>query len=349
VSKAKILITGGCGYIGSHTIVDLIDSGYDVVSIDNFLNSSPEVLKGIKAITGKTIENINCDLSKKEEAIKQVRQFGQFDGIIHFAALKSVEESVFHPNRYIQNNVGSTLTTISMMEELQIPYLIFSSSCTVYGAPEKLPVTEETPIRRAENPYGATKQACEILYEQYFQSKSLDTDKSKVKAGVSLRYFNPAGAHLSSIMGEASLQPPTNLVPIITETAIGVRPELTVFGDDYPTRDGSCVRDYIHVMDLARAHTLALEHLLQHHQESSYEVYNLGIGEGVTVLEAIHAFEVSTGEKVNYKIGPRRKGDVAAIYADNKRIADHLHWKPSLDINSIMTSAWEWEKKRRKK
>jgi UDP-glucose 4-epimerase len=188
------------------------------------------------------------------------------------------------------------------------------------------------------------------MYDQYFRSiaHSDKPDKS-AKSAVSLRYFNPAGAHFSSLIGEASLQPPTNLVPIITETAIGLRPELIVFGDDYPTRDGSCVRDYVHVMDLARAHTLALEHLLQHHQESPYEVYNLGIGEGVTVLEAIHAFEVSTGKKVNYKIGPRRKGDVAAIYADNKRIADHLHWKPGQDINSIMTSAWEWEKKRRKK
>ncbi|MGB3079969.1 MAG: UDP-glucose 4-epimerase GalE [Saprospiraceae bacterium] len=346
MNKPKILVTGGCGYIGSHTIVDLLDSGYDVVSIDNFINSSPSALKGIEAITGKKIENIDCDLSDTSDAIQRTRHFGPFDGIIHFAALKSVGESVFQPLRYYHNNIGSTLTTMKMMEELNIPCLIFSSSCTVYGSPEKLPVTEDTPFSKAENPYGATKQACEILYEQYFRSLSVQSGKSLAsgKSGVSLRYFNPAGAHLSALLGESSLNAPTNLVPVITETAIGLRGQLMVYGDDYPTRDGSCIRDYIHVMDLARAHTLALEHLLDHKQTEPYQVYNLGIGEGVTVLEAIHAFEVATGVKVNYKIGPRRTGDVAAIYADNNRITQQLHWKPAMDINSIMSSAWEWEK-----
>lgn len=355
MSKGKILVTGGCGYIGSHTIVDLIDSGYDVISLDNGINSSFDVLKGIASITGKTVENINVDLSREVETIRAVGQYGNFDGLIHFAALKSVEESVFHPNRYYHNNVGSTLTTIALMEELNIPYLIFSSSCTVYGSPARLPVTEDTPMARAENPYGATKQAGEILYDQYFNSKS-KTDSSAVsksaagKSAISLRYFNPAGAHFSALIGESSLQPPTNLVPVITETAMGLRNELIVFGNDYPTRDGSCVRDYIHVMDLARAHTLALEHLLQKQNETPYEAYNLGIGEGVTVLEAIHAFESATGVKVNYRIGPRRAGDVAAIYADNTRITKHLNWKPSQEITSIMQSAWEWEweKARRK-
>ena len=344
LSKARILVTGGCGYIGSHTIVALIDSGYDVVSLDNLINSTTDVLKGIEAITCKIIENINCDLSHEDEAILKVKEHGSFDSIIHFAALKSVEESVFQPTRYYQNNVGSTMTTMKMMEELNIPHLIFSSSCTVYGSPAQLPVTEDTPMGRAENPYGASKQACEILYEQYFKCRSAKSGTS----AVSLRYFNPAGAHFSSLIGESPLQPATNLVPVITETALGLRDELIVYGDDYPTRDGSCVRDYIHVMDLARAHTLALEHLLQKKQESPYEVYNLGIGEGVTVLEAIHAFETATGVKVNYKIGPRRAGDVAAIYADNARITEHLRWKPSQDINSIMRSAWEWEKVRKK-
>jgi len=348
MSKARILVTGGCGYIGSHTIVDLIDSGYDVVSIDNLVNSSVESLNGIKAITGKGIENINCDLSHEEEAIQQVKRHGPFDGIIHFAALKSVEESVYQPTRYFRNNVGSTVTTMAMMDELNIPHLIFSSSCTVYGSPEKLPVTEDTPISRAENPYGATKQACEILYDQYFKSQSAKSAKSGVKSGVSLRYFNPAGAHSSALLGESSLQAPTNLVPVITETAMGLRSELIVYGDDYPTRDGSCVRDYVHVMDLARAHTIALDFLLQKHNDLPYDVFNLGMGEGVTVLEAIHAFESSTGVKVNYRIGPRRPGDVAAIYADNKRITDRLEWKPTRDITSIMQSAWEWEKARRK-
>ncbi len=344
MNKAKILVTGGCGYIGSHTIVGLIEAGYDVVSLDNGINSSFDVLDGIEAITGKKIENINCDLSNEKDSINAVRQYGHFDGIIHFAALKSVGESVFQPNRYYHNNIGGTLTTITLMEELNIPHLIFSSSCTVYGSPEKLPVTEDTPMGRAENPYGATKQACEILYDQFFRNQSSKPGLS----AISLRYFNPAGAHKSALIGESPVQPASNLVPVITETAIGLRDELIVYGDDYPTRDGSCVRDYIHVMDLARAHTLALEHLLQAQNKSPYEIYNLGIGEGVTVLEAIHAFESATGVKVNYKIGARRVGDVAAIYADNSRITQHLGWKPGQDIKSIMQSAWEWEKARRK-
>lgn len=348
LSKGRILVTGGCGYIGSHTIVDLIDTGYDVVSIDNLINSSTDILKGIAAITGKTVHNIKCDLSREEEAIREVGKHGHFDGLIHFAALKSVEESVFQPNRYYHNNIGCTLTTITMMEELNIPHLIFSSSCTVYGSPEKLPVTEDTPMGQAENPYGATKQACEILYDQYFKNQSAKSGQSAAKSAISLRYFNPAGAHFSARIGESPIQPATNLVPVITETAIGLRDELIVYGDDYPTRDGSCVRDYIHVMDLAHAHTLAIEHLLQEHNDLPYEVYNLGIGEGVTVLEAINAFESATNVKVKYKIGPRRAGDVAAIYADNTQITDHLKWKPSQDINSIMRSAWEWEKTRRK-
>jgi UDP-glucose 4-epimerase len=339
---ARILVTGGAGFIGSHSIVDLIQSGFDVVSLDNFINASPDVFLGIEAITGKKIENINCDLSDQEETIRNVSYHGSFDGIIHFAALKSVEESVFQPNRYIQNNIGSTLTTIAMMEELKIPNLIFSSSCTVYGSPAVLPVSEETPLGKAENPYGATKQACEILYDQYFNSK-FKSQASGV-SGISLRYFNPAGAHSSALIGESSSQPPTNLVPVITETAIGIRDQITVYGDDYSTRDGSCIRDYIHVVDLAKAHTLALNRLLQKKNKAPYEVYNLGIGQGVTVLEAIHAFESATGVKVNYKIGPRRAGDVAAIYADNTRIAQQLDWKPTQDINSIMKSAWEWEK-----
>ncbi|MEP6647051.1 MAG: UDP-glucose 4-epimerase GalE [Saprospiraceae bacterium] len=340
LSKARILVTGGLGYIGSHTIVDLLETGYEVVSIDNLLNSNLDVISGIAQITGKTIENINCDLSEAETSIQMVEKYGSFDGIIHFAALKSVGESVFQPARYYQNNVGSALTTMMMMDRLHIPHLIFSSSCTVYGSPEKLPVTEDTPMARAENPYGASKQACEILYEQYFKSQLITTGKT----AVSLRYFNPAGAHPSAIIGESSRNTPTNLVPVITETAAGLRNELIVHGDDYSTRDGSCIRDYIHVMDLARAHTLALEHLLDHKQELPYEVYNLGIGEGVTVLEAIHAFESATGVKINYKIGPRRNGDIAAIYADNYKITQHLAWKPTQDIIAIMKTAWEWEK-----
>ena len=341
MSKAKILVTGGCGYIGSHTIVDLIESGYEVVSADNGINSSFDVLDGIEKITGVRVRNINIDLSHSNEVVKAVEPFGPFQGIIHFAALKSVEESVYQPLRYYQNNMGSTLSTMILMEALNIPHLIFSSSCTVYGAPEHLPVTEETPLGRAENPYGATKQTGEILYDQFFKSVS-------GKSGISLRYFNPAGAHPSALIGESSINKATNLVPVITETAIGLRKELIVFGDDYPSRDGSCIRDYIHVMDLANAHTLALDYLLKKKNQHAYEVFNLGMGEGVTVLEAIFAFEKSTNVNVNYKIGPRRPGDVAAIYADNSRIADQLGWQPKQDIHAIMRSAWEWEKARRK-
>lgn len=343
VNKARILVTGGLGYIGSHTIVDLIDAGYDVVSLDNEINSSADVLIGIEKITGKKIENIHVDLSKTEEALDLVKKNGHFDGIIHFAALKSVEESVFEPLRYFQNNLGSTISTLVLMEELQIPHLIFSSSCTVYGSPDKLPVKEDTPFGKAENPYGATKQACEILYDQYFKSKSA----SSVSSAISLRYFNPAGAHPSALIGESPVNKATNLVPVITETAIGLRDELIVYGNDYQTRDGSCVRDYIHVIDLARAHTLALDYLLQKKNQAAYEVYNLGIGQGVTVLEAIHAFESSSGVKVNYKIGHRRPGDVAAIYADPSLITSVLGWKSANDIKSIMSSAWEWEKVRK--
>lgn len=341
MNASKILVTGGCGYIGSHTIVDLIQSGYEVISLDNGINASFDVLDGIESITGKRIINLNVDLSDTEETLKAVKAHGPFVGIIHFAALKSVEESVFHPLRYFRNNIGGTITTIALMDELNIPHLIFSSSCTVYGKPDQLPVTEETPISEAENPYGATKQTGEILYKQYFS-------RQNNASGISLRYFNPAGAHPSALIGEAPTQKATNLVPVITETAIGLRDELLVFGNDYPTRDGSCIRDYIHVVDLARAHTMAMDYLLHRKNKTSYEVFNLGIGDGVTVLEAIHAFEASTGVKVNYKIAPRRAGDVDAIYADNTLITHQLGWKPTQDIKAIMQSAWTWEKARRK-
>ena len=341
VNKPKILVTGGCGYIGSHTIVELLQSGYEVVSLDNGLNSTPDVLNGIESITGVRVINIDVDLSHTEEAIKALRAHGSFAGIIHFAALKSVGDSVHQPLRYFRNNIGATMTTMALMETMDIPNLIFSSSCTVYGNPKKLPVTEESPILPAESPYGATKQTGEILYNQFFTTQP-------GLQGISLRYFNPAGAHPSALIGEASTNPATNLVPVITETAIGLRSELTVFGDDYPTRDGSCIRDYIHVTDLAKAHVLAMDHLVQHKNQKPYEVFNLGIGEGVTVLEAIAAFEKSTGEKVNYRISSRRAGDVDAIYADNKKITKQLGWKPTEDIQSIMRSAWAWEQVRRK-
>ena len=336
-SKRRILVTGGCGYIGSHTIVELIAEGYEVISIDNGINSSFKVLEGIEKITGTRVINIDVDLSDTEKTLELIKPYGSFDGIIHFAALKRVEESVHQPLRYFRNNVGSTLTTMVLVEELQIPHLIFSSSCTVYGAPAHLPVTEQTPFGRAENPYGATKQTGEILYQQFFKNV-------KSTSGISLRYFNPGGAHPSALIGEDSLTPSTNLVPVITETVIGRRKEMIVYGDDYSTRDGSCVRDYIYIQDLAKAHTMALDYLMQSGNEEPYEVFNLGIGDGVTVLEAIYAFESVTGLKVNYRVGPRRAGDVPAIYADNSLITDRIGWKPQHTIDDIMKTAWAWEK-----
>lgn len=334
--KKKILVTGGCGYIGSHTIVELIAEGYEVVSADNGINSSFDVLEGIEKITGVRVLNIDVDLSDTDDSLELIRPHGPFDGMIHFAALKRVEESVRQPLRYFRNNVGSTLTTMVLVEELKIPHLIFSSSCTVYGSPAHLPVNESTPMGQAENPYGATKQTGEILYDQFFRHH-------EGVNGISLRYFNPGGAHSSALIGESSLVPSTNLIPVITETAIGRRKELVVHGDDYPTRDGSCIRDYIHVMDLAKAHTMALDYLIQSNNLAPYEVYNLGIGKGVTVLEAIYAFESATGRKVNYRIGPKRAGDVPAIYADNTLITERLGWTPELTIDDIMKTAWAWE------
>ena len=335
--KKRILVTGGCGYIGSHTIVELIAAGYEVISIDNGINSSFSVLDGIERITGTLVTNIDVDLSDTEKTLEKITPYGPFDGIIHFAALKRVEESVRQPLRYFRNNVGSTLTTMVLVEEMQIPHLIFSSSCTVYGTPAHLPVNEETPFGRAENPYGATKQTGEILYQQFFKNV-------KNTSGISLRYFNPGGAHASALIGESSLTTSTNLIPVITETVIGRRKELIVHGDDYPTRDGSCLRDYIYIQDLAKAHTMALDYLMQTRNIEPYEVFNLGMGDGVSVLEAIYAFESVTGLKVNYRIGPRRAGDVPAIYADNSLITDRIGWKPQHTIDDIMKTAWAWEK-----
>ncbi len=337
----KLLVTGGLGFIGSHTIVDLLEAGYEVVSLDNEINSSADALDGIEKITGTRVENIHVDLSDAKATLNAVAPFGQFDAIIHFAALKSVGESVEQPTRYFQNNVGGTVTTLLLMDELKIPHLIFSSSCTVYGSPDTLPVTEDSRFAKAENPYGASKQTSEIIYEQYFNS-------TPNKSGISLRYFNPAGAHSSAIIGESSRNVATNLVPVITEAAIGKRDEVIVLGSDYPTRDGSCIRDYIHVMDLAKAHTLALQFLLDGKQECAYKPFNLGLGEGTTVLEALTAFEKSTEVKVNYKIGPRRSGDVAAIYADPSLAKNILNWQPRYGIEDIMQTAWAWEKIRTK-
>ncbi|MFZ4560183.1 MAG: UDP-glucose 4-epimerase GalE [Saprospiraceae bacterium] len=336
---AKILVTGGCGYIGSHTLVDLIHQGFAVVSVDNLCNARADSLLGVAAITGQQVPNYATDLCDLEALRLVFREHPDISGVIHFAALKSVGESVGQPLRYYRNNLQGLLNLVQVMEEAGVGNLIFSSSCSVYGNTDALPVTEETPRQEAESPYARTKQVGEDILQDY----------ARVKASanvVLLRYFNPAGAHESALIGEDPSNPANNLVPVIVETAAGKRQELVVFGADYPTRDGSNIRDYIHVMDLANAHTKAMEYLLAGRNPTRCEIFNLGIGQGVSVLEAIRAFEETTEKKLNYRIGPRRPGDVVAIYANFDKAAQYLGWKPKRDIADIMRSAWAWEKKK---
>lgn len=335
----KVLVTGGCGYIGSHTIIDLIDNGYEVISVDNFLNSNETPLAAIAEITGKTVKNYPIDLCDLAATRQIFVENPEISGIIHFAALKAVGESVEKPLWYFNNNLNGLLNILSLCQEFGVQNLIFSSSCSVYGNAEELPVTESTPMQAAESPYARTKQMGEHIIHDVCRANA------DFKA-ILLRYFNPAGAHKSTLIGESPVNPALNLVPVITETAIGKRKKITVFGDNYNTRDGSCIRDYIHVMDLANAHTKALEYLLAGKNEQSAEVFNLGIGEGVSVLEAIQAFEKVTGEQLNYEIGPRRAGDVEAIYSNYQSAAEKLGWQPVRGIEDIMKTAWEWEKKR---
>lgn len=335
----KVLVTGGTGYIGSHTIVDLINHGFEVISVDDYSNSTPQALEGIQAITGKTIQNYVVDLKDLEATAQIFKEHRDLMGVIHFAAHKLVGESVEKPLTYFRNNLNSLLNIIDCMQQFEVKNLIFSSSCSVYGNAEELPVTEETPMREAESPYARTKQMGEQICVDVARQA---TDHNFVL----LRYFNPAGAHASALLGENPANAPSNLVPVITETAIGKRQKMTVFGADYDTRDGSCIRDYIHVMDLANAHTKAMEYLIAGNNPSNLEVFNLGIGEGVSVLEAIKAFETVSGQPLNYEIGPRRPGDVIAIYAQPERAKSKLNWKPERDIEAIMASAWAWEKRR---
>ncbi|MCP3929927.1 MAG: UDP-glucose 4-epimerase GalE [Bacteroidetes bacterium] len=337
--KKKILVTGGCGYIGSHTLVDLIDNGFDVVSVDNYCNSDPKALEGIQTITGVDVRNHPVDLCDLEATKKVFREEGNIAGIIHFAALKSVGESVHQPIQYFQNNLNSLLNILTCMSEFKVPHLIFSSSCSVYGNADELPVTENTPQKEAESPYARTKQMGEQIIGDF------SVIKPEINS-ILLRYFNPAGAHESALIGESPVNIANNLVPVITEVAIGKREKLTVFGDDYDTRDGSCVRDYIHVMDLANAHTKCLEYLIKGKNKSNREVFNVGIGEGATVLEAVKAFEAVTGQKLNYEIGGRRAGDVIAIYANNDKATRLLGWEPTRNVEDIMRTAWYWEKAR---
>ncbi len=337
----KILVTGGCGYIGSHTIVDLLDHGFEVVSADNLSNADESALDGIKAITGRRVPNYVADLCDLDTTLHIFEDHPDIAGVIHFAALKLVGESVEQPIRYFRNNLNSLINVLDAMCRHRVRHFIFSSSCSVYGNAAELPVTESTPLQEAESPYARTKQMGEQIVQDVLKA-------SPGLQAVLLRYFNPAGAHPSALIGEAPTNPATNLVPVITETAIGLRSEMTVFGNDYPTRDGSCIRDYIHIMDLANAHTRALQYLLDGRNAQPCEIFNLGIGHGVTVLEAIHAFERVSGQALAWHIGARRPGDVVAVYADNARARQLLGWTPARNIDDIMRTAWAWEQQRRR-
>ncbi|MEZ5059837.1 MAG: UDP-glucose 4-epimerase GalE [Saprospiraceae bacterium] len=337
----KVLVTGGCGYIGSHTLVDLIENGFEVISADSLFNAETSVLDAVEKITGKKVRNYTVDLVDLDKTKTIFEENKDLVGVIHFAAHKSVGESVEKPLEYFRNNLNSLLNILQCARDFEVPNVIFSSSCSVYGNAKELPVTEKTPMQEAESPYARTKQMGEqIIHDFSLAAKNVNN--------IILRYFNPAGAHPSALMGESPRQVANNLVPVITETAIGKRKSMTVFGDDYPTRDGSCIRDYIHVMDLANAHTKALQYLLEKKNESIVETYNLGIGEGATVLEAIHAFEKVSGQKLNYELGARRPGDVIAIYSNYEAAKNNLGWSPKYGMEEIMESAWKWEKERSK-
>lgn len=334
---SKILVTGGCGYIGSHTIVDLIENGYEVISVDNNSRSDASILDGVERITGKKVKNYKVDLCNFDETYAVFQENTDIDGIIHFAAYKAVGESVERPLMYFENNLTSLMNVLKCVRDFEIPYFVFSSSCTVYGNPDVIPVTESTPTKPAESPYGATKQMGEQILSDF--AKVFDTHV------VSLRYFNPVGAHPSIEIGELPIGRPQNLVPAITQTAIGKLPKMIVFGTDYDTRDGSCLRDFIHVSDIAHAHTLAIQFLQQQKNKTNYEIFNLGTGNGVTVLEAIQSFEKVSGVNLNYEIGPRRHGDVIAIYANNDYAVSSLGWDIQYGIDDMMLTAWQWEQK----
>lgn len=335
----KILVTGGCGYIGAHTVVDLIENGYDVISIDDNSRSTMYLLKGIEKITGKKLKNYKVDLKNFDETLAVFQENDDIEGVIHFAAYKAVGESMDKPLFYYENNLFSLINLLKCVKEFAIPYFVFSSSCTVYGNPntDEIPVTENSITRKAESPYGATKQMGEDIIRDFARAENVNC--------ILLRYFNPVGAHPSIQIGELPLGRPQNLVPAITQTAIGKLPQMQVYGSDYDTRDGSCLRDFIHVSDIAHAHTLALQYLMEEKNKTNCDIFNLGSGNGVTVLEAIHAFERVSGQKLNYVIGPRRSGDVIAIYANNDNAVNGLGWQVKYNLDDMLGTAWAWEQK----
>jgi UDP-glucose 4-epimerase len=337
-----ILVTGGTGYIGSHTVVELMEVGMEVVIVDNLSNSNREVLDGISEITGKTPVFEQMDLRDRQETFDVFEKYPGMDAVIHFAALKAVGESVEKPLAYYENNLLSMIHLLEAMQKYHVNSMVFSSSCTVYGEPDALPVTEDAPIKKANSPYGNTKQICEEMMQDTVQT-------SPGMNLISLRYFNPIGAHPSAHIGELPVGVPNNLVPFITQTAIGIREELRVFGDDYQTPDGTAIRDYINVVDLARAHVVAISRLLDNKQKQPFEVFNLGTGTGLSVMEIVRAFEKVTGQKLNYRIVARREGDVEKVYADTGYANRELGWKAEKGIEETLLSAWNWEKNLRSK
>ena len=334
----KILVTGGLGYIGSHTVVELQSAGYDVVVIDNLDNATEEVKDRIVSISGRSIDLVIGDVND-ETTMDQLFQEHDFYGVIHFAAHKAVGESVNHPIKYYQNNVSGLITLLGAMDKYGVQNLIFSSSCTVYGIAEDLPVTEDTPIKSAESPYGTTKIIGEEIIQDYAKHKNIKT--------ILLRYFNPVGAHPSAQIGELPNGIPSNLVPYITQTAAGIREQLVIHGNDYNTSDGTCIRDYIHVVDLAKAHVKAMT--FADKMSSSVDVFNVGTGNGSTVLEVVQAFEERCEVSLNYRIGPRRDGDVEQIFANTQKINQVLQWQAEYDLHDMMYHAWMWQKSISKK
>lgn len=340
--KGKILVTGGTGYIGSHTVVELQNAGYPVVVIDNLSNSTADSIDGIERITGIRPDFVELDCNDLDGLRKLFQKHSDIKGIIHFAASKAVGESVQKPLLYYRNNLNSLINLLDLMPEFGVENIVFSSSCTVYGEPDKNPIDETAPVKPAESPYGNTKQINEEIIHDAVRSGS------PIKS-IILRYFNPIGAHPTAEIGELPNGVPQNLVPFITQTAIGVREQLSVFGDDYNTPDGSCIRDFINVVDLAKAHVIAVDRMLENKSEDKIELFNLGTGRGVSVLELINVFEKVSGTKLNYKIVGRRGGDIEKIWADPKHANTVLGWTAKENIEDTMASAWKWQLKLREK
>lgn len=335
MSNRKVLVTGGAGYIGSHTAVELINAGYEVIIVDNLSNSDRSSLAGIAAITGVTPTFVEADCCDRE-AMERLFAEHDFQSVIHFAAFKAVGESVAEPLKYYQNNIGSLVNILDLMRRYERRNIVFSSSATVYGDADVLPVTERTPRKSATSPYGNTKQMAEdILRDSVVAIEHLN--------GIALRYFNPIGAHPSALIGELPRGVPNNLVPYITQTAAGIRECLSIFGDDYPTPDGSCLRDYIDIVDLARAHVVAIDRMVGGANKARFEIFNVGTGKPVSVFELVHGFEVANNLKLNYKVAPRRAGDVTAVWADTTLANKELGWRAERELEDTLRSAWAWE------